>query len=188
MFAAIETATLWKRSRKQLNLKMAKQWNHAIVTSKFFHQNTGLVYLVLTWTPVEKKSRYDKTAIRIPALRHAVGCSWEIFSNACKDCRMKPQQINPGVQESNPQNSETKQGIQKTPFTHSCNGDGAAIHTSTTCSIKPHDHWYHPAKHNILSCQRPVVKRRGEWFPCEFCKTSSRGCKTQCGIEQHRMQ
>jgi hypothetical protein len=50
------------------------------------------------------------------------------------------QQVNPGVQESNPQNSETKQGIQKTPFTHSCNGDGAAIHTSTTCSIKPQDH------------------------------------------------
>jgi hypothetical protein len=53
---------------------------------------------------------------------------------------MKTQQINPGVQESNPQNSETKQGIQKTPFACSCNADGAAIHTSTTCSIKPQDH------------------------------------------------
>lgn len=45
------------------------------------------VFNVLTCTPVEKKSKYDSTAIKAPARRQAVGCSCDIFSNACRDCR-----------------------------------------------------------------------------------------------------
>lgn len=39
-----------------------------------------------TWTPVGKKSRKESTAIRAPARKQAVGCSWDIFFRACKDC------------------------------------------------------------------------------------------------------
>jgi hypothetical protein len=42
----------------------------------------GKVYDKLTCTPVEKKSRYDKTASRPPARSTAAGCSKEIFSKA----------------------------------------------------------------------------------------------------------
>jgi hypothetical protein len=43
---------------------------------------------------VEKKSRYDRTAISAPARKQAVGCSRDIFFRACKDYNNEYAKVN----------------------------------------------------------------------------------------------